>query len=258
MILNTVDMGQGVRPVVLLHGLFGAAQNFATLQKRMAATARVIALDLRNHGGSPHADSMTYEEMAGDVAETLRSVGALPCRLLGHSMGGKVAMRVALADPEAVERLIVADIAPVTYPPAFRSFAAAMQAVPLLPTLTRAAAGEALAAVIEDAGVRSFLLQNLRLGADPAWRIGLDEIAAALPGIESWDSPAGEVYNGPTLFLAGARSDYVRTEHRPAIRASFPQARFLALKDAGHWLHADNPEGFLSVVAGFFGLNGPG
>ncbi len=254
MILRATEAGEGGRPVVLLHGLFGAAQNFGAIQRRLAASARVIALDLRNHGDSPHAPSMSYAEMAADVLETLRATRALPCRLLGHSMGGKVAMRAALALPDAVERLLVADIAPVAYGPGFRDFAAAMQALPLGPDLTRAAASAALAGTVPDPAIRSFLLQNLRFGAHPAWRIGLDEIAAALPGIEGWEPPTDVTYDGPTLFVAGARSDYIRAEHRPAIRALFPRAQLLALKDAGHWLHADNPEGFLGVVSAFFGV----
>ncbi len=254
MILHATETGEGARPIVLLHGLFGAAQNFGAVQRRLSADARVIALDLRNHGDSPHAASMSYAEMADDVLETLQASQALPCRLIGHSMGGKVAMRVALQAHEAVERVLVADIAPAPYGPAFRGFAAAMQAIPLGPGLTRATAGAALASEIPDAAIRSFLLQNLRFGADPAWRIGLDAIAAALPGIEGWEPPATAPYDGPALFVGGARSDYIRAEHRPGIRALFPHAQVLALKDAGHWLHADNPEGFLRVVSAFFGV----
>ncbi len=109
-----------------------------------------------------------------------------------------------------------------------------------------------MTAAVPDKGLRAFLLQNLRFGPQPEWRIGLAEIAASLPTIEGWETPSGAVYEKPALFLTGARSDYVRPEHRPVIRALFPAARFIALKDAGHWLHADNPDGFASVVEGFF------
>jgi esterase len=253
MILHAVESGAGP-PLVLLHGLFGSAQNLGVVQRRLSAHFRVLALDLRNHGGSPHDADMSYSAMSEDVLETLTAHSALPCVLMGHSMGGKVAMRIALARPEAISRLIVADIAPAAYPPAFRPFAAAMGAVPLTPGLTRAQADAALAEAIPDPRIRSFLLQNLKVGAAPAWRLGLAEITAALPSIESWHHPAGQAYRGPTLFVSGARSDYVRPEHRPAIRALFPAARFVAVKNAGHWLHAENPEGLLGVLEAFLEL----
>ena len=254
MILNVLDSGHGT-PVVLLHGLFGQAANFGTIQKRLSANFRVMALDLRNHGSSPHAFGMDYADMAADVVETLHARAALPCALVGHSMGGKVAMAAALNTPAAVSHLIVADVAPVRYPPAFRGFADAMAALRLRPGLGRAAADAELAGAVPDAGVRAFLLQNLRFGDAPAWRIGLAEITAALPEIEGWNAPDDALYAGPTLFIAGARSDYIRAEDRPAIRTQFPTAQFVTLKDAGHWVHADNPAGFVALVEG--ALNAP-
>lgn len=250
MILHATETGQGP-PVALLHGLFGAGANLGAVARRLAERHRVISLDLRNHGASPHGPEMSYPAMAGDVLETLDALGAGRAALVGHSMGGKAAMTAALLRPGTVERLVVADIAPVRYPPAFRSYAEAMAAIPLAPGLTRARADAALAEAVPDKGVRAFLLQNLRFGDRPSWRIGLGHIAAALPGIEGWDAPPGTVYPGPALFLSGARSDYVQPEHRPAIRALFPQARFAALRDAGHWLHADQPDAFAAVVGAF-------
>jgi esterase len=250
MILHATEMGDGP-PVALLHGLFGAARNLGSVQRRLAKRFRVLALDLRNHGDSPHAPGMDYAALAGDVLETLARADALPAALIGHSMGGKAAMRVALDQPGAVKRLLVADIAPVPYPPGFGAYAGAMAALPLAPGLTRAAADAALAPAAPDAGIRGFLLQNLRLGAAPAWRIGLAEIAAGLPEIEGWDAPPGAAYPGPTLFVAGARSTYIQPAHRPVIRSLFPAARFVTLKDAGHWLHSDNPEGFIAVIEAF-------
>lgn len=238
---------------MLLHGLFGSGQNFASVQRQLARRFRCIALDLRNHGASPHDAASGYDAMAGDVLDTLAARAALPAALLGHSMGGKVAMRLALDRPDTVRRLIVADVSPVPYPPAFRELAAALQALPLAPGLTRTAADARLAATIPDGGLRAFLLQNLRLGGQPGWRIGLREIAAGLPMIEGWEAPEGAIYPGPTLFIAGAHSDYIRPEHRPAIRALFPAARFVAVKDAGHWVHADNPAGFVSTLQAFLG-----
>lgn len=250
MILAGTEIGAG-QPIALLHGLFGAASNFGAVQKRLAERHRVIALDLRNHGASPHAPFMSYPAMAEDVLETLRARSALPCTLVGHSMGGKVAMAAALEAPGAITRLLVADIAPVTYPPAFRAYADAMARVPLSPDLTRIAADRALAGTIESPAIRAFLLQNLRFGEKPSWRIGLDAIATALPLIEGWPDLDENAYLGPSVFVSGARSDYVLPEHRPAIRAMFPNTRFATLKNAGHWLHADNPEGFVSLVDAF-------
>ena len=250
MILRHVEAGTGPA-VALLHGLFGARGNFGVVQRRLAERFRVVALDLRNHGASPHDPDVSYAAMAGDVLETLGALGALPAAVLGHSMGGKVAMRAALAQPDAVRRLLVADIAPVRYPPHFRAIADAMQAVELRPGLTRREADQALAATVETPALRAFLLQNLGLGAAPAWRIGLDEIAAGLPDIEGWEAPPDAAYPGPTLALAGDRSDYIKPEHRAAFRALFPAVRFATLRDAGHWMHADQPEAFTEIVGGF-------
>lgn len=250
MILHAIEAGAGP-PVAMLHGLFGASGNLAAIQRRLGASRRVIAFDLRNHGGSPHDPAMSYGAMAEDVLDSLAALDVPRAALIGHSMGGKVAMRAALLRPDRVERLLVADIAPVRYDPAFRAIADAMLALPLAPGLTRAAAHAALAPAVPDPAVRGFLLQNLRLGAAPGWRIGLREIAAGLPGIEGWDAPDGARYDGPVLVLRGERSGYVRPEHRPAVRALFPLARFTALKDAGHWLHADAPDAFAAVAQAF-------
>lgn len=257
MILHTIEMGAGEvgpgagTPVVLLHGLFGQATNFGTVQRRLAAGGRrVLAMDLRNHGASRHIPGMTYPGMAEDVLETLRERHAFPCALIGHSLGGKVAMLAALEAPAAVSRLVVGDIAPVAYPPAHRVLAEAMLAIPLTPGLTRRAADAALATVAPPA-VRAFLLQNLQLGERPYWRINLPAIAAALPTLEDWPRRDVSPYPGPALFIGAARSDYLRSEHRPLIRALFPRALQVTLKDAGHWLHADNPEGFLALIEAF-------
>ncbi len=249
--LRGIDLGGGP-PVVILHGLFGQARNFGVVQRRIAATRRVIALDLRNHGASPHAMGMTYAEMAGDVVATLAAMGVGPCALIGHSMGGKVAMTVALTRPEVVGRLLVADIAPVPSPPRFAAIIAAMRGVALRDGLTRTEADAALAGVVTDAGMRGFLLQNMRFGGVPEWKLGLDEIAAGLADVLDWPS-FDTTYDGPALFLGGARSDYILPEYRPAIRALFPRARMATLRDAGHWLHADNPEGFIAVLEAFLG-----
>jgi esterase len=248
--LNVIETGRGL-PVVLLHGLFGSARNFATVQKRLAAQHRVLALDLRNHGASPHGPGMSYDVQATDLLQTLARHDAIPATLVGHSMGGKLAMYVALQSPESVSRLVVCDIAPVAYPPHFRSYAQALLDLDLPPGLTRAEADDALAGAIPDPVVRAFLLQNLQPGSAPHWRFGLAEIAAGLPEIEAWNPPPAARFAGPVMFLTGERSDYVRPSHRPAINALFPAAQFVTLRQAGHWLHADRPDAFLSVLEAF-------
>lgn len=249
MILRAVQMGQGSTPILLLHGLFGAASNWGRVQRHLAETRHVLALDLRNHGGSPHDPAFDYPTMAADVLETLDHLEIQTAAVLGHSMGGKVAMHMALTAPARVARLIVADIAPVTYPVHFEAMAAAMLALPLTPGLTRAEASAHLESTASDPAIRAFLLQNLRFGPVPIWRIALPEIAAALPAIASWTATG--TYGGPVLVLRGERSDYIRPEHRPLFRALFPNAHFATLKGAGHWLHADAPEAFMQTVQAF-------
>jgi esterase len=251
MMLHAIEAGQGDPPLVLLHGLFGSARNFATIQKTFAPQRRTIALDMRNHGASPHAHDMRYATMASDVLHTLEHLDALPAILLGHSLGGKAAMQTALMRPDAVARLIVADIAPVPYPSHLRPTAHAMASLTLAPGMTRAQADAALAGAIPDRGMRAFLLQNLQPGAAPGWRIGLSEIIAGFADIEAWDVADDARYAGPTLFIVGETSNYVQSAHRPLIRTLFPRARFVTLKNAGHWLHAENPAGFIAIVEAF-------
>ena len=257
--LHALELGHSGPPVVLLHGLFGSARNFGGLQKSLAgAGRRVIALDLRNHGASPHDADTSYAAMAGDVAETLAAMDALPCRLLGHSMGGKVAMCLALDQPALVERLIVADIAPITYRHSNRQISEAMLALPLTPGMTRAEASASLAATVTDPGVRSFLLLNLRLGSGepPAWQIGLSELAAGMDAIQGWDA-GGTPYAGPTLFVTGGTSAYVPPSAHDAVRALFPRVTFAVLPKAGHWLHAEDPAGFLAAILPFLDAESP-
>lgn len=250
MILHVTEAGAGP-PVVLLHGLLGMARNLGAVQRALAQRFRVLALDMRNHGASPHGADMRYATLAHDVLETMDAHATGPAAVVGHSMGGKAAMAAALLRPEAIARLVVADIAPVAYSPRNAPVAAALRAIPFVPGLTRAEADSSLAGAVPEASVRAFLLQNLVFGPSPAWRIGLEEIAAALPVLEHWENPSGASYGGPTLFVAGARSDFIRPEHRPVIRALFPASRFVTVKNAGHWLHVDNPAGFLSVIEAF-------
>ena len=188
--------------------------------------------------------------MAADVLETMDELGIARAAVIGHSMGGKTAMTFAVMAPERVGRLLVADIAPVPYRHSNDSVAKAMRAIRLHAGLSRTEAEAALADAVPEAAVRTFLIQNLQFGPQPHWRIGLDEIAAAIPDLEGWETPDGK-FSGPTLFVSGAQSDYVLPEHRSVIRALFPAARYVSVKHAGHWVHADNPAGFLSVAEAF-------
>ena len=252
MLLHVTEQGEGA-PVCLLHGLFGRSQNLAGVARRLAGRFRVLSMDLRNHGASPHAAGMTYPAMAADILDTLAAHDALPVRLLGHSMGGKVAMVAALTAPAEVTRLVVADIAPVAYHHHNAGVARAMLALPMVPGLDRRQADAALSAGVPDAAIRGFLLQNLAFGPVPAWRIGLAEIIAGMADIEGWPDLASDpCYTGPTMFIAGGRSDYVLADYRATITGVFAKASFVVLKDAGHWLHADQPQVFGDAVMDFF------
>lgn len=247
--LNVIEMGEG-SPVLLLHGLFGAARNWGAIQKNLARNHRVLAPDLRNHGESPHAALMDYPAMAEDLAELIAQRGIAAPAVLGHSMGGKVAMALALRHPGLVSRLVVADIAPVRYPPALRGYVAAMRGLALTPGLTRREADAALAAAIPEDGIRAFLVQSLGFdGAAPAWKLGLGDIAAAMPAIE--DFPVTGRYEAPVLVLSGERSDYIQPVHHALFQALFPAVRFATVQRAGHWVHADNPRDFLALLEAF-------
>jgi pimeloyl-ACP methyl ester carboxylesterase len=252
MILNALIQGDGP-PLVLLHGLFGAARNLGVLARGLAGRARVISLDLRNHGESPHAADMDFLSMAADVAESCAALGVERARVAGHSLGGKTAMVLALTQPALVERLAVLDIAPVTYRHGYDAYVAAMRGIALSPELTRGAADAALAAVVEAAPMRAFLLNNLVLGEAPYWRVGLAEIAAAMPEMMAWADPPGAApFAGPALFLRGAESDYVTPAATPVIRRLFPRAEEKSIEGASHWLHADRPKQVIAALQEFF------
>jgi esterase len=251
MILNASVTGQG-EPVVLVHGLFGAARNLGILSRALSQRVQVIALDLRNHGESPHGLPMDFATMAGDVAETLASLGVGRMKIVGHSLGGKTAMALALTRPELVERLVVMDIAPVTYDHDYEDYVEAMLAMPLSPSLTRGEADQMLAQSVKAAPMRAFLLNNLVLGAAPRWRVGLKEIQAAMPDLLAWKELPGErPYTGPTLFLRGAESGYVGPEAEGAIDALFPRAERESIEGAAHWLHADKPREVIAALQAF-------
>ncbi|HEV8677850.1 MAG TPA: alpha/beta fold hydrolase [Stellaceae bacterium] len=250
--LAGVEYGAG-DPVAILHGLFGSGRNWATIAGRLAARRRVVALDLRNHGASPWADTMAYAEMADDVCATLAAHGYHRFALIGHSMGGKAAMVAALNHGAAVERLVVVDIAPVAYSPAHLAHIGAMRGLELAGIRRRGEADARLAPAIGDPAERAFLLQNLVFDAGEArWRLNLAAIERAMPVLAGFPALSpGAAYDGPVLFLTGGRSGYLRTAHEPEIRRLFPNARIAKIADAGHWLHAEQPGAFLDIVEPF-------
>jgi pimeloyl-ACP methyl ester carboxylesterase len=235
-------------PIAIVHGLFGSARNWGVIAKRLSETRRVVAVDMRNHGTSAWAAPHTYPAMAGDLAEVIASLGGV-ADVIGHSMGGKAAMMLALRHPDAVRRLVVADIAPVAYGHTQQGMIDAMRGIDLGRVNTRGDADLQLAAVIAEPGVRAFLLQSLDVKAR-AWRLNLDQLEADMAAILDWPEETGQ-FDGPVLMLSGAASDYVRPEHRPAIKALFPAARFAKLPGAGHWLHADKPREFEAACQAF-------
>ncbi len=251
--LEHLDFGAG-RPLVILHGLFGSARNWSTIARRLAEQRRVVAVDQRNHGGSPWLDEMTYPALAGDIRDLIAPFGR--SAVLGHSMGGKAAMTLALLYPGLVERLVVVDIAPVAYSGRQHGETIrAMQGIDLPALRRRSEVEEALRGGVDDPAIRAFLLQNLVTdeAGHMRWRLNLDVLARALPDIMGWPEEllAGRRYDGPVLILTGERSDYVRPEHHAAISSYFPAARLEAVPDSGHWPHAEQPETFLRLLQPF-------
>ena len=239
--------------LIVLHGLFGSAKNWHTLSRRLAAGRRVQALDLRNHGSSPWVEGMTYDAMAGDVLTFMEANRLARADILGHSMGGKTAMALALTHPDRVSRLIVADIAPVRYSHSFRAYVRAMQDVDLDGITRRAAVEKALADRIPEPGIRSFLMQNLALDQGAlSWRINLAGVDAAMDDLLDFpEHLSAREFTGPVLFVVGGASDYVREDHRPVIDRLFPHAHVAVLQGAGHWLHAERPDLFIDTVTEF-------
>jgi pimeloyl-ACP methyl ester carboxylesterase len=247
------QFGAAGPPVVILHGLLGAARNWTSIAKELAGTHRVFALDLRNHGRSPWAATMSFDDMAGDVAAFIEARGLGPVALIGHSLGGKVAMRLALTRPELALRLVVVDVAPVAYANAFGPFVEAMRRVDLAAVQRRADADLQLQGGVPDTVLRNFLLQNLvKTDAGFVWRVNLEALAANMDELAGFILSASDgAYSGPTLFIAGGRSRYVQPEHRPLIARLFPNAQHVVIADAGHWPHVERPTEFLTHVRGF-------
>ncbi|MCA1982331.1 alpha/beta fold hydrolase [Nocardioides nematodiphilus] len=257
--LHTLQYGEGSGSVVFLHGLFGQGRNWNTIGKALAADHRITLVDLPNHGRSDWTDRMDYVQMADIVAtEVLAPLAATgPVALVGHSMGGKVAMMAALRHPELIERLVVADMAPVSYSTAreFTGYIEAMHALDLNTLASREDADAALVEAVPSASVRAFLLQNLRRdGVVWRWQPNLEILARDAARLSDW--PADEVaglapYDGPVLWIAGAESAYITPEFDAAMTALFPRKRLVTIKGAGHWVHSEKPEIFTEALRRF-------
>ena len=249
--LHFKEFGQG-RAVILLHGLLGSSDNWQPIALRLAESFHVFAVDQRNHGQSPHSNEMDYPLMAGDVNEFMTGRGLATAMVVGHSMGGKTAMQFALQFPERVEKLVVADMAPRAYVPAYTKIFAAQLGLDLKSFSTRQQIEDALAPEVPDLVLRRFLLKNLGRNSDGSffWKInlrGLAENESKLCAPVSAPAP----FTKPALFIRGGKSDYVNPEDEPLIRELFPQAEIATLAEAGHWVHADRPEEFVRRVLRF-------
>ena len=245
--LNTLIHGDrtDAPPLLIVHGLFGSARNWGVIAKRLSDTRQVAVVDMRNHGDSPWMDSHTYPDMADDLAKVIEEIGT-PADVMGHSMGGKAAMVLALTRPDLVRRLIVADIAPIAYAHTQAGPLNAMRGVDLSSIASRK---DAQAQMDIDDATATFLLQSLDL-ANRRWKLNLDVLGRDMDAIVGWPDTPGR-FDGPTLFLRGGRSAYVPDSAEPAIRAAFPQARIETVSDAGHWLHAEQPRAVEAAVRAF-------
>jgi esterase len=252
MLLYHRDLGgTGRPPLVILHGMLGSSRNWQTTGRDLAEKYHVLALDLRNHGDSPHASEMSYAAMVEDVIGWLDAQQLTRVTLLGHSMGGKVAMLLACRHPERVAGLIVVDIAPKDYRwPAHREEFAAMNELDLASLESRAAGEQAFESRISDWAMRKFLLTNLARTTDGRWQwsINLPVLTAALAALESNPLTPADQFAGPTLFITGGKSRYVESGDHAAIRGYFPAAQIETLPAAGHNPHIDAREAFVALV----------
>ena len=250
--LSHRELGTGP-PVVILHGLFGSKANWRSVAGLLAGRRRVYLVDQRNHGDAEHAATMTYREMAGDLAAWMDEIPIDRASVIGHSMGGKTGMIFAEAYPARTGALVVADIAPVSYEHDHGGLVSAMRGLDLAGVRSRREADARLAPAVPDDDLRAFLLHNLvRAGSGLEWRINLPGIEAGMRGLLSFPpAPAGDRFRGPALFVRGESSGYVPAGALPRIRERFPAARFASIPGAGHWLHVERPERFVAVVEPF-------
>ncbi len=237
-------------PIIILHGLFGSSRNWHPVARALAETSSVYALDLRNHGKSPHSDIMTYPAMAEDIAEFMAHHHISEARFIAHSMGGKVAMWLALTQPQRVQKLVVVDIAPVNYQHNFSTVLNAFAAVPLERISSRREADQYLSEYLSEPDLRQFLLQNLQLkNGRYQWRLNLEVIKKAIKDITGFpDTGNIKPFEKRVLFVGGGQSDYLSRDYHAQTRQLFPLASFSTIKQAGHWLHAEQPELFMALI----------
>lgn len=255
MLLHHKTYGSADQPVVIIvHGLFGTLDNWHNISQSLSDRFFVVAMDMRNHGKSNHTSDMNYTVMANDVVETAEYLGLSSASFIGHSMGGKVCMQLAIDHPGWVDKLVVADIAPKAYPSGHHELMDAMEELDLTKFTRRSEIDEALSNRIPDQSVRLFLMKNITRSDEGGytWKMNLPVIRAAYPEI------IGAIHSDwpvsvPTLFVKGERSGYITSSDELEITELFPLAEFATIPQAGHWLHADNPEEFLNVVGEFLG-----
>ena len=249
-ILHFNQQGEG-NDVVLIHGLFGSLENLNMVAKGLSSNYKVTSVDVRNHGQSFHQDGMDYNDLANDVVETLASLSIEQCALLGHSMGGKIAMQIALTKPNLVTKLIVADIAPVQYPAHHNQIIEGLKAIDLSIVKSRKDADQQLSAYVSEVGVRQFLLRNLaQQDGQFYFRCALELIARNYPQIVVGYEGNG-TFDNPTLFIKGGKSDYILSEHREKIVKHFSKSQAKIIQGAGHWLHAEKTTAFNKIVTDF-------
>lgn len=249
---RVLEANEEAEHVLILHGLFAASDNLLRLGKYLSDRYTVHLIDLRNHGDSPHAEEMSYPLMAEDVYRYIveRDLGKV--FVIGHSMGGKTAMQLALSHPEVLNKLIVGDIAPVRYEPSHQNIIDGLTVLQDTPPLNRKQADEVLGQFVDALEVRQFLIKNLRKQADQqglSLRFNLDAIKKNYLALI--DAPSGDNFDGATLFIAGQNSDYILPEHQKRTLKLFPSAQLKVIPNASHWLHAEKPEVFNALCARF-------
>ncbi|WP_407644457.1 alpha/beta fold hydrolase [Dongshaea marina] len=244
-------LGQG-QPILLLHGLFGDRGNLNVIAKHLEPDMQVISVDLRNHGDSPHSDTHDYPSMAQDILKLLETLELNQCHLLGHSMGGKVAMQLALIAPERILSLMVADMAPVPYTEDRHSAVfKALKQVEQARVSSRQQAEQLLSTQLDCPATRQFLLKSLTLKSGYGqWKFNRAALEANYQNIMDWPSQDSQ-YPGPTLFIKGGESDYIQAAHQQAIAGLFPNAQAKVILGTGHWLHAEKPRLFNRTISEF-------
>lgn len=247
--LHYQTLGQG-QPLILLHGLFGSSDNWGTIAKHFSQDHQVICVDLRNHGRSPHSDSQSYTDMADDLLALCDALNLDRIHLLGHSLGGKVAMQFATRHSDRLQKLIVVDMAMRAYADAHTYLIDAMMAIDLTTLQSRSEVDKALHSSIPQAMVRQFLLMNLiKSNSKLAWRINLAALKSNYPSLQKAVCE-NAYYEKPCLFIRGEYSDYVQDVDAEHIKTNFINAQFASMP-TGHWVHAEQPQAFIDVVSRF-------